>query len=85
MSQIDKAKQEVFDYVRLMLGDGMIDVELDPAHYETALHRSLGVFRQRSDNSVEESYITLSLEENQNEYILPKEIQQVRQIYRRSV
>ena len=85
MSQIDKAKQEVFDYVRLMLGDGMIDVELDPGHYETALLRSLGVFRQRSDNSVEESYITLSLEENQNEYILPKEIQQVRQIYRRSV
>jgi hypothetical protein len=85
MSQIDKAKQEVFDYVRLMLGDGMIDVELDPEHYETGLKRALGVFRQRSDNSVEESYITLSLEENQNEYILPKEIQQVRQIYRRSV
>ena len=61
MSQIDKAKQEVFDYVRLMLGDGMIDVELDPAHYETALRRSLGVFRQRSDNSVEESYITSSM------------------------
>ena len=54
MSQIDKAKQEVFDYVRLMLGDGMIDVELDPEHYETALKRSLGVFRQRSDNSVRE-------------------------------
>ena len=61
MSQIDKAKQEVFDYVRLMLGDGMIDVELDPGHYETALQRSLGVFRQRSDNSVEESYITCLL------------------------
>ena len=77
MSQIDKAKQEVFDYVRLMLGDGMIDVELDPEHYETGLKRALGVFRQRSDNSVEESYITLSLEENQNEYLLLKEIHQV--------
>ena len=85
MSQIDKAKQQVFDYVRLMLGDGMIDVELDPEHYETALQRALGVFRQRSDNSVEESYITLSLEQDQNEYILPKEIVQIRQIYRRSV
>jgi hypothetical protein len=85
MSQIDKAKQEVFDYVRLFLGDGMIDVELDPEHYETALKRALGVFRQRSDNAVEESYITLTLQQDQNEYILPKEIQQVRQIYRRSV
>jgi hypothetical protein len=85
MSQIDNAKQEVFDYCKTFLGDGMIDVELDPEHYETALKRSLGVFRQRSDNAVEESYITLNLEKDQNEYILPSEIQQVRQIYRRSV
>jgi hypothetical protein len=68
-----------------MLGDGMIDIELDPIHYETALSRSLGVFRQRSENSVEESFAFLTLRENTNEYILPKEIQQVRQIYRRSV
>jgi hypothetical protein len=63
----------------------MIDVELDPEHYEQALSRALGVFRQRSDNAVEESYITLALEEDKNDYFLPKEIQQVRQIYRRSV
>ena len=68
-----------------MLGDGMIDVELDPIHYETALNRSLAVFRQRSDNAVEESYAFMTLKQDQNEYILPKEIQQVRQIFRRSV
>src|SRR5210317_81307 len=85
MSQIDSAKQEVFDYVKAMLGDGMIDVELDPIHYETGLKRALGVFRQRSDNAVEESYITLTLEKEKNDYILPDEIQQVRQIFRRSV
>ena len=85
MSQIDQSKQEVFKYCKAMLGDGMIDVELDPIHYETALNRALGVFRQRSDNAVEESYAFLTLRENQQEYILPKEIQQVRQIFRRSV
>jgi hypothetical protein len=68
-----------------MLGDGMIDVELDPEHYSIALDRALGVFRQRSDNSVEESYAFLTLTESQNDYILPSEIQQVRQIFRRSV
>jgi hypothetical protein len=68
-----------------MLGDGMIDVELDPIHYETALNRSLAVFRQRSDNAVEESYAFMTLKQDQNEYILPKEIQQVRQIFRRSI
>jgi len=68
-----------------MLGDGMVDVELDPIHYETALNRSLAVFRQRSDNAVEESYVFLNLLVDTNEYILPAEIQQVRQIYRRSI
>jgi hypothetical protein len=85
MSQINPDRQAVFDYCRTMLGDGMIDVELDPVHYETALNRSLAVFRQRSDNAVEESVAFLTLELDQNEYILPKEIQQVRQIFRRSI
>lgn len=85
MSQIDTSRQEVYDYCKTMLGDGMIDVELDPKHYETALNRALAVFRQRSDNAVEESYAFLQLKVDQNEYILPKEIQQVRQLFRRSI
>ncbi len=85
MSSNDQAKQQVFDYCKAMLGDGMIDVELDPIHYETALNRALAVFRQRSDNAVEESYVFLNLLVDTNEYILPAEIQQVRQIFRRSI
>jgi hypothetical protein len=85
MSQLDTSKQQVYDYCKAMLGDGMVDVELDPIHYETALTRALAVFRQRSDNAVEESYIFLNLLTDTNEYILPAEIQQVRQIYRRSI
>jgi hypothetical protein len=85
MNEANPLKQEVYDYCRIMLGDGMIDVELDPINYKTALDRSLAIFRQRSDNAVEESFAFLTLEKDQNEYILPKEIQQVRQIFRRSV
>lgn len=85
MSQLDTVRQEVYTYCKAMLGDGMIDVELDPIHYETALNRALGVFRQRSSNAVEESFAFLTLKQDQNEYILPKEIQEVRQIYRRSI
>ena len=51
-----QVKQKVYDYCRAMLGDGMVDVELDPIHYETALDKALTKFRQRSPNSVEESY-----------------------------
>jgi hypothetical protein len=78
-------KQEVFDYVRAFLGGGMIDVELDPIHSEAALTKALTRYRQRSPHSVEESYISLDLIEDQNDYILPREITEVRQVFRRSV
>jgi len=85
MSQLQTQKQEIFDYVNAFLGGGMVDVELDPIHYETALTKALTRFRQRSDNSVEESYVFLPLIIDQNEYTLPKEIIEVRKIHRRSI
>jgi len=78
-------KQEVFDYVHAFLGGGMVDVELDPIHYETGLTKALTRFRMRSDHSVEESYVSLILVEDTNEYTLPNEVVEVNQIFRRSV
>ena len=85
MSDLKTQKQEIFDYVHAMLGGGMVDVELDPVHYETAITKALGKFRQRSDNSVEESYVFLETVIDQNEYTLPREVVEVRKIYRRSI
>lgn len=85
MADLATVKKEIFDYVYAMLGGGMIDVELDPIHYETALSKALTRFRQRSDNSVEESYIFLETVIDQNEYTLPAEIIEVRKIFRRSI
>jgi len=85
MSELQTGQQEIFDYVKNNLGEGMIDVELDPKHYETALERALQRYRQRSSNAVEESYAFLELKQNQNKYILPDEIINVRQVGRRTV
>ena len=85
MSSLSTQKQEIFDYVYNMLGGGMVDVELDPSHYETALTKALTRYRQRSDYSVEESYMFMPLIRDQNEYFLPKEVIEVRQIFRRSI
>jgi hypothetical protein len=82
---ITTQKQEIFDYVNAFLGGGMIDVELDPIHYNTALEKAFARYRQRSDHSVEESYLFLPLIQDQNEYILPKEVIEVRKLYRRSI
>ena len=85
MSEIATQKQEIFDYVYAMLGGGMIDVELDPIHYNTALSKALSRYRQRSDYSVEESYLFMPTIVDQNEYILPAEVVEVRQLFRRSI
>ncbi len=85
MATTTTAKQEVFDYVNLSLGGGMVDVELDQAHYEEALKKALAKFRQRSDNSVEESYLFLPTVIDQNTYTLPEEVIEVRKIFRRSI
>jgi hypothetical protein len=78
-------RNDVFKYVRNMLGDGMVEVELDPVHYETALDRALNRYRQRSPNAVEESYLFLELIQDQNEYRLPDEVITVRQVFRRAI
>jgi hypothetical protein len=77
-------KQNLIDYVRLMLGDQIIDIELDPAHYEAAYQKTIGVYRQRANNAYEESYSFLELVKDVNIYTLPQEVITVRQIFRRT-
>ena len=85
MADLATQKQEIFDYVNAFLGGGMVDVELDPIHYNTALTKALTRYRMRSDYSVEESYMFMPTVIDQNEYILPNEVMEVRQIFRRSI
>jgi hypothetical protein len=85
MTDTENERQKVIEYVQTMLGSGMVDVELDPIHYNTAIDRALNKFRQRSSNAVEESFGFITLQVDQNDYILPKEVMNVRQLFRRSI
>lgn len=85
MTENENERQKLVDYCKLMLGSGMIDVELDPAHYNVAIDRALNKFRQRSSNAVEESFAFLTIQTDINDYTLPAEVTQVRQIFRRSI
>jgi hypothetical protein len=85
MTENENERQKVIDYCKNMLGDGMITVELDPSHYNTAIDRALNKFRQRSSNAVEESFMFLTIEVDRNDYVLPPEVMNVRQIFRRSI
>lgn len=85
MTENETERQKIVSYIYDMLGGGLVDVELDPSHYNTAIDRALNKFRQRSTNAVEESYGFLTLQVDVNEYTLPKEVMNVRQLFRRSI
>jgi hypothetical protein len=85
MTDTETARQVIIEYVKVMLGSGMIDVELDPVHYNVAIDKALAKYRQRSSNAVEESFGFLTLVTDSNEYIMPKEVVEVRQLFRRSI
>lgn len=81
---LSQYKQNLIDYCKLMMGDQIIDLELDPAHYEAAYQRTLGTYRQRANNAYEEAYIFMELVQDENIYTLPQEVVSVRQIFRRT-
>lgn len=81
---LNTLKQNLINYVKLQLGDQIIDLELDPAHYEAAYQKTLGTYRQRANNAYEESYSFFMLVKDQNVYQLPQEVMSVRQIFRRT-
>jgi hypothetical protein len=81
---LPQLKQDLVEYCSLMLGAQIIDLELDPAHYEAAYQRTLGVYRQRANAAYEEAYIFMELIRDLNIYTLPQEVQSVRQIFRRT-
>jgi len=78
-----KTRQELSKEIELSLGGGMIDVELDPEHYDLAIDKALAKYRQRSSRSTEESFIAITLKLEVSDYVLPAEVIEVKDIYRR--
>ena len=85
MADLTELKAALFKNVELRLGGGIIDIELDPEHYNAAYNYAIATYRQRAQNAYEESYSLLMVENNRNSYILPQEITTVRQVFRRTV
>ena len=61
MATVERLRTDIVDYIRLRMGDGMIDIEADKEHYEVAIDQALRKYRQRAPKSQEESYAFLSL------------------------
>ena len=85
LETLNQLRNDMVDYIRLRLGDQIVDVELDKEHYEMAMKQALIKYRQRAPNASEESYAFLDLLPEVQEYILPNYITEVRQIFRRGI
>ena len=85
MSTQLELRAKIKNYIRLRLGDNIVDVELDPEHLDMSIDQAFLRYRQRAQNSQEESYAFLDLQEEVQEYTLPNEIMGVRQIFRRGI
>lgn len=78
-------RDEVIEELKVSLGHGMVDVELDPVHYNLALTRAVRRYRQRSSRASQEAFVFIDLVPEVSLYTLPDEVQDVRFCYRRSM
>jgi hypothetical protein len=82
---LDELKQTLFSNLRYRLGDGIIDLELDPQHYEAAYNYTIKIYRQRAQNATAESYTLMTMITDIDTYTLPSEFINVRSLFRRTV
>lgn len=78
-------KQALFENLRLRMGGDIVDLELDPQHYEAAYNYTIKLYRQRAQNANIESYTLFTVQKNVYEYTLPQEFINVRALFRRTV
>jgi hypothetical protein len=83
-NSLETLKQNLVEYVKLQLGDQIIDIELDPAHYEAAYQKTLGTYRQRAKMPTRKATALWNLVKDVNIYQLPQEVVSVRQVFRRT-
>lgn len=82
---LDELKEALFNNIRLRLGGDIIDLEIDPQHYEAAFNYAIKIYRQRAQNATVESYTLMTVIQNVYEYTLPSEFINVRSLFRRTV
>jgi hypothetical protein len=78
-------KEQIFRSINSRLGGNIIDLELNPEDYEASYQYAIATYRQRAQSAYEESYSLLTVEKDRNSYILPTEVTNVRQCFRRTI
>lgn len=78
-------RQKLIKQANMMLGGGVIKIELTDDHWDLAFDLALSRYRYRSGGSTIERYAFLDLQPDQMDYVLPEDVVWVREILRRNV
>ena len=71
--------------IKLLLGNQMVDVEVDIEHLNLAITIGIQKLRQQSDGANMEKDNFIRLVKDTNEYTLPDEVYEVRRLYRAGI
>jgi len=85
MSAQETPRHALKKEIQLLLGDQMIEVELDDEHLSLAVKMAIEKIKQRTTGGVEESHVFFTMQPDQNVYTLPEEVVEVEKLYRRGV
>lgn len=78
-------RQEIIDQILVLLGNSLVDVDIELIDLNTALDLALDKYRQRSSNAVQEAGFFLTLRPDMDNYTLPKEIVEITRVWRRGL
>lgn len=76
-------REELKRVVTTILGATAVEVEITDEQLEVAIDNAIANYRAWSSNATEEAFLHMKFYEGDSVYILPKEVQIVRNIYRR--
>lgn len=85
MSAEETPRHTLKKEIQLLLGDQMVEVELDNEHLDLGVKLAIEKIRQRTTGGVEESQVFFTMQPDQNIYTLPEEVVEVEKLYRRGV
>ena len=82
---MSEVRADLANRIVTRLAGRIIDLEMDIEDIEECIRTTVDKFRQRSSNGVEEGFTFLELQNDKQEYILPEQVTEVREIFRQGL
>lgn len=80
---VSSARNKLIDEIKTLMGGELVDTYLGSDSLNLAVTIALDKYRQLSSNAVQEAYGFLEVQENVNEYTMPKDVVEIRKVFRR--